>query len=141
MDPVELHEAALAALNGLGANPLHRDAESWSGRLISLDETSAEDFGEVDVAEVVAAGEDGDVYDGTTAAVLRLHDGRFVSFETFYGPTGNGFAEDAYGGDADLKFAADLETVVRLGLTDEGRRLCGLENPGMTEDRTAPTLT
>lgn len=116
-----------ADLDSLRLDPTNR--EDWHGRLISLDGTSAADFTDADVAEVVAAGDDGDEWDGSVAAVLRLNDGRYVSFETFYGPTGNGFSEDAYGGDADLNFAADLATATRLGLTDEGRRLCGIPNP------------
>jgi hypothetical protein len=106
-----------------GTNPFNRG--QWEERFVSLDDTPASDFTEDDVAEVVAAGESGDRWDGTVAAVLRLKDGRFVSYETFYGPTGDGFSLDAYGGDADLKFGATLEVVQRLGLTDEGRRLCG----------------
>lgn len=117
----------MATFEDLYLDPTNRD--NWHGRLISLDGTSAEDFTEQDVVEVVAHGDSGDVWDGEVAAVLRLTDGRYVSYETFYGPTGHGFSEDAYGGDADLNFGADLDTVVRLGLTDEGRCLCGLPNP------------
>lgn len=107
-------------------NPLSRS--SWTGRLVSLDGTSNADFTETDVLQILAAGEDDDRWDGNCACVFRLKDGRYVSYETFWGPTGDGFAADAYGGDADLNFAANLETVVRFGLTDEGRKLCGLEN-------------
>jgi hypothetical protein len=57
---------------------------------------------------------------------MKLHDGRYVSFETFYGPTGDGFLRDAYGGDADLVFSSSYEAAIMLGLTEEGRRLCGL---------------
>jgi hypothetical protein len=104
-------------------NPFNR--YEWEERFVSLDGTEASDFTIEDVAEVVASGETGDQWDGDVAAVLRLKDGRFVSYETFYGPTGDGFSLDAYGGDADLKFGATLEVVQRLGLTDNGRRLCG----------------
>jgi hypothetical protein len=110
-----------------GVNPFNRG--SWSGRLVSVDGALTADFTAEDVAEVVASGESGDQWDGTVAAVLRLNDGRFVAYETFYGPTGSGFSEDAYGGDADLHFARSLEEVVRMGLTDDGRELCGLVSP------------
>lgn len=106
-----------------GVNPFNRSG--WHGQLVSLDDTSTDDFEAKDVAEVVACGSSDESWDGEVAAVLRLHDGRFVSYETFWGPTGNGFCEDAYGGNADLKFGASLEVVARLGLTDQGRRLCG----------------
>lgn len=119
-----------------GVNPFNR--HTWSGRLIAHDGASDADFTEDDVAAVVAEGASGDEWDGTVAAVLVLKDGRFVSYETFYGPTGNGFSEDAYGGDADLHFAPTYEAVVRWGLTDEGRRLCGIPNPGAASDPDAP---
>lgn len=99
----------------------------WSGRLISLGGAPTDDFTEEDVAEVIAQGEEdhGGGWDGECAAVLRLKDGRYVSYETFWGPTGDGFCADAYGGTADLQFAYDEATVVRWGLTDNGRKLCG----------------
>lgn len=111
-----------------GVNPFNRG--DWTGRLVSLDGTPTDDFTETDVAEVVASGATDDYWDGTAAAILRLKDGRFVAYETFWGPTGNGFSADAYGGEADLKFAHDLDTVTRLGLTDDGRELCGLPRSG-----------
>lgn len=110
-----------------GVNPFRRD--DWSGRLIAHDGVSDAEFTEDDVEEIIASGSSGDQWDGTVAAVFKLKDGRFVAYETFYGPTGSGFVEDAYGGDADIHFAADLATVVRMGMTDEGRRLCGIEQP------------
>lgn len=79
------------------------------------------------MAEVLYQGDSApDDYDGTSAAVFQLKDGRFVAFETFHGPTGDGFHEDAYGGDATLFFASDLRVLVNAALTDEGRRLCGV---------------
>lgn len=108
-----------------GVNPFNRS--DWSGHYVSLDGTDASDFSEDDVAEIIASGchPDGSDWDGNVAAVLLLRDGRYVSYETFWGPTGDGFSYDAYGGNADIHFASDLATVGRLGLTDEGRRLCG----------------
>ncbi len=105
-----------------GVNPFNR--VDWSGRLVSVDGAPTDDFTEEDVAEVVASGSSGDDWDGTVAAVLRLKDGRFVAYETFWGPTGDGFSADAYGGDADIHFAQTLDAVVAFGLTDEGRALC-----------------
>jgi hypothetical protein len=70
-----------------------------------------------------------DPYEWSVAAVVRLIDGRYMSWETFQGATGNGFSEDAYGGEADIHFANDLETIVRFGLTAEGRENLGLQLP------------
>lgn len=106
-------------------NPLGRS--SWHGRLLSVDGTSAADFADDDVAEVLCAGETNPRdWDGDCAAVFRLADGRFVAYETNWGPTGSGFCEDAYGGNADLFFGATAEAVIYKGLSAEGRRLCGL---------------
>lgn len=110
-----------------GVNPFTR--YTWHGRLVSIGGAATTDFTADDVEEVVAEGVHEKGYDGSVAAVLKLKDGRFVTYETFWGPTGNGFSEDAYGGDADLHFAATFEDAVRWGLTDEGRRLCGIEQP------------
>lgn len=104
-----------------GVNPFNRG--TWHGQLLTRDGTSTEMPTEDDVAEVVAQASTGDQWDGKVAAVLRLKDGRFVAWETFYGPTGNGFSEDAYGGEADLTFAGSLAGAIQWGLTDEGRGL------------------
>lgn len=82
-----------------------------------------------DVAEVIAYGETPDGWDGEVSGVVRLKDGRYVAWETFWGPTGDGFSEDAYGGDADITIAGTLDAAIRFGMTDAGRRLCGLKQP------------
>lgn len=110
-----------------GVNPFNR--YTWNGRLVSINGTDTTDFTKEDVAEVVADYSSGDQWDGSVAAILKLKDGRFVTYETFYGPTGNGFSEDAYGGDADIHFASTYEDAVRWGLTDEGRTHLGFPQP------------
>jgi hypothetical protein len=99
----------------------------WRGRVVTKDGTDTTMPTADDVAEVLHEGttDEGD-WDGTVAGIVRLHDGRFVAWETFWGPTGDGFHEDAYGGDADVTFAATLDGAIRWGLTNEGRALCGL---------------
>lgn len=114
-----------------GVNPF--GTSNWDHNLTSLDGTPATDITEDDVAEVVASGTDGiGGWDGNVAAVLRLKDGRFVAYETSWGPTGSGFFRDAYGGDATLFFGASFDVVKTMGLTDEGRRLCGLVDVTVT---------
>lgn len=117
-------------------NPFYRGM--WSGRCISVDGTDATVFppDEALLAEVLAAGDTGDGvddWDGDVAAVFRLADGRFVAYETNWGPTGDGFSEDAYGGDANLFFGASEEAVVWFGLSMNGRKLCGY--PGTRPDK------
>lgn len=92
----------------------------WGGELRSIDGTSATDFTREDVAELVAYGGGGDRWDGDAIGIVRLRDGRFVSWETNYGPTGDGFACDAYGGDADILFAASAKMAAR-GISEQGR--------------------
>lgn len=104
------------------------------GELKSLDGASTEKFTEAEVAEVLYHGNVGaDDYDGFEAAVIRLHDGRLVAWETWWGPTGSGFSEDAYGGDTDIWFAKqeNLATLILQALGDEARRLCGIPTEGL----------
>jgi len=106
-----------------GVNPFSRT--DWHGRFVSLDDTSTQDFKEDDMDELLAAGETPKDWDGQVAGVCRLKDGRYVGWETNWGPTGSGFCQDAYGGDADIYVGATLEVVMWQGLSAEGRRLCG----------------
>lgn len=112
-------------------NPFNRyeygkESCSWHGKIVSLDGTSADDFEDDALDELLAAGstpkED---WDGDVAGAARLKDGRIVGWETNWGPTGNGFAEDAYGGDATIYVGGTLDVVMWQGLSAEGRRLCG----------------
>lgn len=100
--------------------------DAWTEKsLRSLDGTSVEEFVEGDIAEVLYEGETPDDWDGKVTAVFKLKDGRLVAYETWWGPTGSGFCEDAYGGDAELLIASDLRLLVNE-LSDEGRRLAGV---------------
>jgi hypothetical protein len=96
----------------------------WTGGLVSLEGCPAHDFTRDDVAEVIAWGSTGDEWDGDTAGIMRLHDGRFVAWEATFGPTGNGFICDAYGGDTDIMFAA-TEEIARRYLGERARELLG----------------
>lgn len=87
-----------------------------------------------DVAEVLYLGStDHDDWDGREAAVVRLKDGRLAAWECVWGPTGHGFSEDAYGGDAEVWFAPEsaLHTLILQSLTDTARELCGIPKEGL----------
>lgn len=112
-------------LRDLGDSPF---GDIDSGEYVSLDGTTAGPIQEEDVEAVLYHGDTGDAWDGVEAAILKLKDGRFVGYETWWGPTGSGFSEDAYGGDAKLCFGADLDTVARLALSDESRRLVSYQD-------------
>lgn len=85
-----------------------------------------------DVAKVLYHGDTGDGWDGHEAVVLKLNDGRLMAWETSWGPTGHGFAEDAYGGNAEVWFAPQdrLNELILQALTDRGREMCGLPREG-----------
>lgn len=80
----------------------------WHGSWLSADDAPAGEFLESDVEVVIAYHQSPDDWDGTYGAIIRLHDGRWVSWEGSWGPTGSGFSEDAYGGDTDVWFANSL---------------------------------
>ena len=104
----------------------------WSeGDFVSVDGAHVGPVEIENVAEVLYYGTTGRDWDGTEAAVMRLQDGRFVAYETWWGPTGSGFSYDAYGGDSNLCFANDLNALILSALTDAGRRLCGIPAEGL----------
>lgn len=106
---------------------------NWHGEFKSINGAPAGAFSESEIAEVLYQADTGDDWDGKCAAVLRLKDGRLVAYETWWGPTGDGFCEDAYGGDADVYFASPehLNELILIALTDEGRRLLGIPAEGL----------
>lgn len=103
-----------------GVNPFRRS--EWDGRIVALDGCPADDFYPDEVDLILAEYDSGEQWDGDVAAVIKLKDGRWVAWETFYGPTGDGFSADAYGGNADMFMATSLDILLRFGLTEEGRR-------------------
>jgi hypothetical protein len=99
----------------------------WHGQLLTFDGTNTADFTEDDVDEIIAAAANGvHEWDGECAAIFTLKDGRFVSYESAWGPTGSGFSEDAYGGEANIYFASSKENAIRFGLSESGRTLLNL---------------
>jgi len=101
----------------------------WHGKFVSLDGTEAGPIIESDVEEVLHYADTGRDWDGDVAAVIKLKDGRLVAWEAAWGPTGDGFSEDAYGGYSDVYFASDLDLLIRMALSDSSRRLLGLSQP------------
>ena len=86
----------------------------WHGEIVSVDGASTHgEFRESDVARVLAYGATPDDWDGNVAGVAELVDGRFIGWESEWGPTGSGFHEDAYGGAADILVANDLNELMK----------------------------
>lgn len=100
---------------------------SWHGSLISFDDTPTDDFGYEDVKECWKSWAYGvEDWDGECCAVFQLNDGRWVAYESWWGPTGSGFSEDAYGGDANIYFAKTKEDAARFGLSKNARESLGI---------------
>ena len=110
-----------------GVHPFDLYDGCWAGKILSVDGASAGDFTRDDLDVVIWAYETADGWDGEVAAICMLKDGRYISWETFWGPTGDGFHGDAYGGDADITAATTFENILQLGLTPERRELCKKE--------------
>lgn len=94
----------------------------WTGALVSLEGCPANDFSREDVAEVIACGRTADDWSGEAVAIVRLRDGRYAAWETWWDATGDGFYVDAYGGDTDIMFACD-EATARQHLSERAREL------------------
>lgn len=108
------------------------DGNRWHGRLVSIAGTPVGPITKTDVVQVLYHYADPDDWDGHEVCVLELKDGRYAAYETSWGPTGDGFSEDAYGGDADIVFGRDLNAVILEALTDFGRRRLGIPEAGLS---------
>jgi len=99
-----------------GVDPFH-GRYNWDGCIFTMDDTPTDEFTQDDLEEVLWSFDSGDKWDGEVACVCRLKDGRYISWETFFGPTGDGFNGDAYGGDADILCSSSYEAAVKFGLS------------------------
>lgn len=94
-------------------HPAPWNRHNWTGEFISVDDTPTSDFTEEDVAAVLEYASTPQDWDGETVGIIRLKDGRIIGWEANWGPTGDGFCADAYGGTADIIFGSDVERVRR----------------------------
>lgn len=107
-------------------NPFYRG--QWHGEVRTFDRAVTHDFEELDeddVERIIAQFATPDQWDGYSCGIVLLRDGRYVSWHSFYGPTGDGFNEDAYGGNADVIISKSLSTALRYGLDEESRIALG----------------
>lgn len=102
---------------------------NWHDIRKSMDDSSTDLLKASDV-EVLYQAMEGDEWDGTVVFVGKFSDGRYIAYETSYGPTGHGFCEDAYGGDAEVWFGKDLNKLLLQALSDQGRRMIGIPAEG-----------
>ena len=105
------------------SNPFERG--DWHGKIWSIDNNiSLSDFTIDDLDKIIIQGETGAGWDGYCAGIALLKDGRYVSWESSWGPTGHGFGADAYGGEAEIYVASTLLEAMKFGLTPSSRDLC-----------------
>lgn len=96
---------------------------NWNGTCVSLDGSPTEPIDCAGAAEIIRYGVTRTMdWDGKEVVVLRLANGVYAGWETWWGPTGHGFCEDAYGGDTDILFGATAEIVLQH-LTESAREL------------------
>ena len=112
----------MATIDDIQPQPWMEARHGWRGELISADGASTEDFKRYQVADVLQYATTPPGWDGETAGVIRLKDGRFVAWEADWGPTGDGFCCDAYGGTADLIFGHSQAAVLKR-LSERARNL------------------
>jgi hypothetical protein len=68
----------------------------WNGQFVSVDGASTADFTYDDVSDVIVyCEEEYGGYDGSNLGIVKLSDGRYIGWETTWGPTGDGFSADA----------------------------------------------
>jgi len=95
------------------------------GPLISLDgcdTTGGDNLKRADVERVIVWGETGPGWDGESAGIALLKDGRYIAWESWWGPTGSGFSGDAYGGDEEIAFARTAQKALEH-ISEKGREL------------------
>lgn len=115
-------EDAQAVVRGMRLEPFSAfGSANWFGSINAIGECSTDEPEISDVVEVVSHCETGDRFEGNSYAVVRLLDGRFLAWETWWGATGDGFFHDAYGGDSDVVVSMSLALICRLGISDEAR--------------------
>ena len=119
-----LENGASANPDMVSVNPFSR--YDWSGEVVSLDETDADPVPEDSLYKLLVAGETPERWDGEVSGIALINDGRWIAWSTFYGPTGHGFCNDAYGGNATIFVASSPETLRQMALGAEGRMLCGI---------------
>lgn len=94
---------------------------NWHGSFLNEEELPTK-LNEEDIDRVIWSYEDScHGWDGEVAAIVKMKDGRYITWETFWGPTGDGFYEDAYGGNADIHISNNLKDAIVFGLSEAKR--------------------
>lgn len=108
----------MPTIEDIKLQPWKEARHGWRGELISADGASVEDFSESDVAEVLQYAETADAWDGETAGVIRLKDGRFVAWEADWGRRRASFWTQSL-----YKFSGQTQDAVLSRLTERARGL------------------
>lgn len=95
----------------------------WDGQFVSVDGASTADFTYDDVSDVIICCEGPHhrfftALEGTSFGIVKLTDGRYIGWETTWGPTGNGFSAATaatsrctYGGHADIYCSMSMKAM------------------------------
>lgn len=91
--------------------------ERWYGSFMG-DPSCSQDLDEKDIDRVLWMDQSRPTdWDGSCGCIVLMQDGRYVTWESSWGPTGDGFSVDAYGGDADVHICRSLNDALLYGLS------------------------
>lgn len=137
MNPFQPVEYTLAAIadecpwsrdyNNNDDPPHNTLSDSWAGRFVYVDKYTDEPLDEKilpeHVARVLA------LVPGSFTVLLQLHDGRYMSWESWQEMTGSGFHGDAYGGHQEVWVASTPQTAIAMISEQERERLVFATRP------------
>ncbi len=105
-------------------NPFSR--YDWTGSIYSIDGTDDSEVSEDSCLFLLVAGSTPSGWDGEASGIALLKDGRWIAWCESWGPTGDGFNRDAYGGNGTIYVGRNPESLRAQALGSEGRFLCGI---------------
>lgn len=101
------------------------------GRVVGIHGASTHPSRLHDVVEIVHDWSEGGTFtEGSVFGVVRLSDGRYLSWTSWTDVTGTGFYPDAYGGNTDIFYSNSLEDAINFGLEDWCRDIIEGKDPG-----------
>jgi hypothetical protein len=106
---IDLVRGESSAMVDISVRPAPWARSDWRGSFIAVGAPAIAEITDLtrdDILRLVCWSGADDRWEGDTAGVAQLRNHAFVAWEASYGPTGDGFNRDAYGGNADIFFGA-----------------------------------